>query len=534
MSKITLPPMEHNLWGTAEEGKPLSNSVKKLLGLLLGAKPTDAASRIPAAQIKLSEPRLTDGQLHALENIVGADYVSQDHEQRLRRSHGKSYPDLLDWRTDKVIAAPDAVIAPGTEAEVLEVLQYCSRERIAVVTFGGGSSVVGGVNPVRREFAAVISLDVNRFTQLEDVDMVSALATLGAGLTGPAAELLLGEHGLQLGHYPQSFPYATIGGYAAARSSGQSSSGYGRFDSMVRALTVVTPQGIMEIGGPAPASATGPDLRQLFLGSEGTLGVITRVRVRIHPIPEVKRYEAFSFRDFKAGVAAVRAVAQQGTGPTVIRLSDDIESSINLSSTDKIGETNKGDSGCTCITMFEGSPEHAKSRHAETRAVLLAHGAKSLGEEPARQWEQGRFGAPMLRDALLDNHVICETLETATDWSNILKLRAAVVEALGVNLPTSPSIVMCHVSHIYPEGASLYFTIISGQSAAPHEQWWKAKAATCRAIVTHGGTISHHHGVGTDHRPYLESEIGSLGIKLLQAAKDTLDPVGIMNPGKLF
>lgn len=526
--------MEHNLWGTADEGKPLSKSVKKLLGLLLGARPTDEASRIPVGQVKLSEPRLSPQQLADLGRIVGVDYVSQDHEQRLRRSHGKSYPDLLDWRTNKVIEAPDAVIAPGTEQEVFEVLQYCSQEHIAVVTFGGGSSVVGGVNPVRGEFQAVISLDVNRFTALEDVDTVSLEATLGAGLTGPHAEILLGEHGLQLGHYPQSFPYATIGGFAATRSSGQSSSGYGRFDSMVRALTVVTPQGIMEVGRAAPASAAGPDFRQLFLGSEGTLGVITRVRLRVHPIPETKIYEAFSFEDFRAGVAGVRAVAQQGTGPTVIRLSDDIESSINLTSTDKIGETSSQDSGCTCITMFEGTPGHAKSRHEETRAVLLAHGAKSLGEAPARQWEQGRFGAPMLRDALLDNHVICETLETATDWDNVLNLRCAVVEALGTNLPTSPSIIMCHVSHIYPEGASLYFTIVSGQSKTPIEQWWKAKTATCRAIVAHGGTISHHHGVGTDHRPYLEAEIGELGVKLLHAAKDTLDPAGILNPGKLF
>lgn len=526
--------MEHNLWGTAEEGKPLSKTVEKLLGLLLGAKPTDEASRIPAAQVKLSEPRLSEAQLRALGDIVGADYVSQDHAQRLRRSHGKSYPDLLDWRSDKVIEAPDAVVAPGSEAEILEVLRYCSRERIAVVTFGGGSSVVGGVNPQRGEFAAVISLDVNRFTELQDVDPVSQLATLAAGLTGPHAEMLLEKHGLQLGHYPQSFPYATIGGYAASRSSGQSSSGYGRFDSMVRALTVVTPQGVMEVGGPSPASAAGPDLRQLFLGSEGALGVITRVRVRVHPIPETKRYEAFSFRDFKAGVAAVRAVAQQGTGPTVLRLSDDIESSVNLSATDKIGETSAGDSGCTCITLFEGTPEHAASRHQETRAVLLANGGRSLGEAPARQWEQGRFEAPALRDAMLDHHLICETLETATDWDNIVNLRAAVVEALGVNLPTSPSIVMSHISHIYPEGASLYFTIVSGQSPTPHEQWWKAKAATCRAIVANGGTISHHHGVGTDHRPYYHDEIGELGIKVLQAAKNTLDPVGIMNPGKLL
>lgn len=526
--------MEHNLWGKSEESKPLSPAVKKLLHLLLGAHPTDESSRIPAERVKLSESQITPAQLQALGDIVGSDYVTQDHEHRLRRAHGKSYPDLLDWRADKVVPAPDAVIAPGTEQEILKILQYCSDEDIAVVTFGGGSSVVGGVNPERAGLQCVISLDMNRFTALEDIDPVSMEATLGAGLTGPYAEILLGAHRLQLGHYPQSFPYATIGGYAASRSAGQSSSGYGRFDSMVRSLTVVTPQGIMEVGRAAPASAAGPDLRQVFLGSEGTLGVITKVRVRVHPIPEKKLYEAFSFRDFAQGVTALRAVAQQGTGPTVIRLSDDIESSINLSATDKIGETDAKDSGCTCITMFEGTPEHAKSRHEETRDVLLAHGARSLGEDPARLWEQGRFEAPTMRDALLDNHLICETLETAADWDKLLNLRRAVVEALGTNLPTSPSIIMCHISHIYPEGASLYFTIVSGQSRNPREQWSQAKEATCHAIVANGGTISHHHGVGTDHRPFMEAEVGELGMKVLRAIKYALDPAGIMNPGKLM
>lgn len=534
MSEVILPPMQHNLWGVPAEEKPLSNSIKKLVTKVLGAKATEEHRRIPAAEIKLSEPRITAAQIAGLQKIVGAGFVTQEHEQRLRRARGKSYPDLLDWRSGAVIDAPDAVVAPGTEEEVLEVLRYCSAEKIAVVTFGGGTTVVGGVAPKSGAMKCVISLDVNRFNKLEDVDKVSLEATLGAGLTGPHAEFLLAEHGLQLGHFPQSFPYASIGGYAATRSSGQNSAGYGRFDSMVRSLTVVTPQGILEVGKQAPASAAGPDLRQLFLGSEGTLGIITRVRVRLHPLPEMKRYEAFSFPDFRSGVNAVREVIQQGTGPTVIRLSDDIESSLNLSSTDKIGETKKEEKGCLCLTMYEGTPEHTASRLQETRELLIKMGGVSLGEAPVRQWEQGRFGAPVLRDALLDNGVICETLETAGDWSNLPKLRQAVVEALTTNLEGTPAIVMCHVSHVYAEGASLYFTVVAAQSAHPHEQWWKAKEATCRAIEANGGTITHHHGVGTDHRPYMEQEIGDLGVQILHAVKAELDPVGILNPGKLF
>lgn len=533
MSDITLPPMEYNLWGTPEESKPLPAAVKKITKSLFGAKGNGGAS-LPAEKIRLPQSGITPVQLRELGKIVGDNYVSQEHEQRLRRSRGKSYPDLLKWRIGETLSAPDAVIAPKTEAEVLRILKYCSEEKIAVVTFGGGTSVTGGISPLAGGMKSVLSLDVNRFCAVEDVDRQSMLATLGAGLTGPHAELLLAQYGLQLGHFPQSFPYATIGGYAVTRSSGQSSAGYGRFSEMVRSLTVVTPQGIMEVGRQAPSSAAGPDLRELIMGSEGIFGVVTRVRVRVHPIPQTKHYEAFSFPDFKTGCRALRAVEQEKTGPTVIRLSDEIESAVNLASTDSIGETDAKESGCVCITMYEGSAPHTASRHLETRNLLLKMGAVSLGEGPARQWEKGRFKAPVLRDALLDGAMICETLETATDWENIVHLRAAAAEALGTHLPTTPALIMCHVSHVYPEGASLYFTVIAGQSKDPVGQWEKAKAAVCRAIEANGGTVSHHHGVGTDHLPYMEEEIGPLGIKILRAVKDALDPVGIMNPGKLI
>ncbi|MDO4665504.1 MAG: FAD-binding oxidoreductase [Actinomycetaceae bacterium] len=532
MTNVPLPPMTHNLWGTPQEEKPLSPSIQKMLTKILG-KNTRQVPRIPAAKVQLSPVRLKGEHLDALAQIVGTKYVTWDHEQRLRRARGKSYPDLLDFRTTAQIDAPDAVVAPRDEEEILALLQYCSRMRIAVVTFGGGTSVVGGITPKSGEMQAVISVDMCRFDGIEDVDQVSGLVTLGAGLSGPAAEMLLREHGLQLGHFPQSFPYASIGGFAATRSSGQNSAGYGRFDEMVRALTLVTPQGIMRVGGGAPASAAGPDLRQLVLGSEGIFGIITKVRLRVHPIPQTKRYEAFSFPTFKAGVAAVRAVTQHGTGPTVIRLSDEVESAVNLTSTDKIGQTSKNEGGCLCLTMFEGTYEHAESRHRETRDLLLKMGGTSQGEGPVRKWEQGRFGAPVLRDALLDAGAICETLETATDWANALHLRQAVVEALGKNLGT-PALIMCHVSHVYPTGCSLYFTVVAGQSDNPHDQWWKAKEATCSAITAAGGTISHHHGVGTDHRPYMGTEVGDLGIKMVAAVKEALDPAGIMNPGKLI
>ncbi|PQM48054.1 hypothetical protein C1Y40_01728 [Mycobacterium talmoniae] len=264
-------------------------------------------------------------------------------------------------------------------------------------------------------------------------------------------------------------------------------------------------------------------------------GVITRVRLRVHPVPEATRYEAWSFPDFGTGAAALRAVTQTGTGPTVIRLSDEAETGVNLATTAAIGEQ-QITGGCLAITVFEGTAAHADARHAETRAVLAAHGGTSLGEDPARAWEHGRFSAPYLRDSLLAAGALCETLETATDWANVAALKAAVTEALTAALGASgtPALVLCHISHVYPTGASLYFTVVAGQRGNPIEQWRAAKTAASEAIMAAGGTITHHHAVGVDHRPWMGAEIGDLGVQVLRAVKATLDPAGILNPGKLI
>lgn len=527
--------MVYNKWGTLDEAKELSPSIQKMLGSMLGVtKPA------PVQEPKLAASRATEGDLAALGRIVGEAFVSTAVGHRRPRARGKSYLDLLDWRMGEEISAPDAVVTPETEEQILEILQYCSAEGIAVVPFGGGTSVVGGINPVQGEgHRAVISVDLARFDALEDVDAESGLATLGAGLMGPHAELKLAEYCLQLGHFPQSFPYATIGGFAATRSSGQNSAGYGRFDDMVRELTVVTPQGIIRPGQASPATAAGPSLKQLFLGSEGLFGIITRVRVHVHPIPEVKLYEAFTFPTFDKGVAALRAVEQSGANPAVLRLSDEIESSVNLTSTDKIGESESEDNkGCRAIAMFEGSEEHARRTHQETRSVMLAHGGTSVGEGPARQWEKGRFGAPVLRDTLMDAGALCETLETATDWSNVPRLKKAVGAALASQLVgESAALIMCHVSHVYATGCSLYFTIVAGASEdneSTARKWRAAKSAATEAMTKNGGTVTHHHAVGTDHLPWMGEEISPLGINILKAVKRELDPAGILNPGKTF
>ncbi|RJO70133.1 FAD-binding oxidoreductase [Nocardia panacis] len=523
--------MVWDAWGIPAGHKPLSAQVRNLLAQVFGIS-GDPLARRDEGDVPLRASALRQDARAGLSAVVGAAHVSVDHDDRLRHAGGKSTPDLLRRRAQGPQDAPDAVVFPADHEQVLAVLAYCAENAVAVVPFGGGTSVVGGVEPLRGRFATVIALDLRRLDTVTGIDPISGTAVLGAGLTGPRAEELLAAHGLSLGHFPQSFQFASIGGFAATRSSGQASAGYGRFDDMVQRLRVATPSGTMDMGR-APASAAGPDLRELFVGSEGTLGVITEVTVRVHPVPETTAYQAWSFPDFATGAAALRAVVQAGAAPTVLRLSDEAETGVNLARAGDIGGA--AVTGCLAVTTFEGSAAHVAARSAEAYDLLAAAGGKALGETPAREWEHGRFAAPYMRDALLDLGVLCETLETATNWSNLSELKAKVTAALTDSLTAqgTPALVMCHISHSYPTGASLYFTVIAKQLDDPIAQWHRAKNAVGDAIVASGGTITHHHAVGADHRPWMSAEIGELGVRVLRAVKAELDPTGILNPGKL-
>jgi alkyldihydroxyacetonephosphate synthase len=513
-------------WGTQSTRLPAG--AKTLIAALLPGKahpiPRRAAPTLPRS-------RLDDAGLGALHDVVGEANATTDDAARGLHLGGKSTPDLLARRREDTQEAPDAVVSPASHAETLAILRVCDDRLIAVVPFGGGTSVVGGVDPDAGSHASVIALDLARTAGLRGLDDTSLLATFGAGTTGPQAEEMLSARGFTLGHFPQSFEYATIGGYAATRSSGQASRGYGRFDELVHALRVATPVGELRLGR-APASAAGPDLRELFLGSEGAFGVLTEVTVRIRPRPAATAYGAWTFPDFTAGATALRELTQRGIRPTVLRLSDARETRVNAVMGGHLARAR----GCLAIATSEGADaEEAEAVLERTDALFRSRGGASRGEGPARSWERGRFASPALRDTLLDMGVLAETLETATTWTNLGALKTAVTAALSASLSaegTTP-IVMCHISHVYPAGASLYFTVIAALTEDPEGQWGRAKHAASRAIGDAGGTITHHHAVGRDHQPYLREEIGDLGIAVLRAVKDTLDPRGIMNPGVL-
>jgi alkyldihydroxyacetonephosphate synthase len=513
-------------WGN--EPASLPPAARVIAKTLLTGKPHPVPRRPRPA---LTPSRLSDDDLAAFEASVGAGAATRDDDARALHLGGKSTPDLLRRRLDDPQSAVDAVISPAGHDDVAAVLEICARRGIAVVPFGGGTSVVGGVDPERGGHRTVIAVDLSRTAALLDLDELSLLATFGAGTTGPQAEELLAAHGLTLGHFPQSFEYASLGGFAATRSSGQASRGYGRFDDLVHGLRVATPAGDLRLGV-APASAAGPDLRELFLGSEGAFGIITEVTVRVRPIPGATAYAGWTFSDFESGAAAVREATQRGIRPTVLRLSDASETRVNAVMGGHLSRMR----GCLAVATFEGSS--ATEAHAvrdSLDAVFAAHGAAARGEEPGRSWERGRFAAPALRDALMDIGVLAETLETATTWARLPALKRAITDALTTTLTAAGTkpIVMCHISHVYPAGASLYFTVVAALTDDPQTQWQEAKDAASRAIGDAHGTITHHHAVGRDHRAYLEAEIGGLGVDILRAVKATVDPAGIMNPGVL-
>jgi alkyldihydroxyacetonephosphate synthase len=524
-------------WGDPAQQHPVSDSMRELIEAFLGELQERPAVR--EDEVRLPEPTLGPSLLDGLRSVVGENHVHTDHGWRVARTRGKSTPDLLRLRAGDGSDAPDAVVRPASHEEVAAVVSWCDAHGVALVPFGGGTSVVGGLAARRDGYAGVVALDLRRMTRLVDVDPVSGTATLEAGLLGPEAEELLAEHGLTIGHFPQSFRYASIGGFAATRSSGQSSAGYGRFDSLVMALKVATPLGDLELGS-SPSNAAGPDLRELVLGSEGAFGVITEVTLKVRPVPLEKVYEAWRWASFAAGADAMRHLAQaqaQGRAlPTVLRLSDEAETAVNLASPDAVGGAPEGESGgCLMITGYEGTEAQVARMRESTTEILESLGGQALGVEAGEAWAAGRFDGPYLRDALLDVGVLVETFETVTFWSRVEDLYANVKAAVEADLAGqgTPPLVLCHISHVYETGASLYFTVAAKQLAGGVEQWMSAKKAAGDAMIATGASITHHHAVGRDHKPWLAEEIGPVGVEMLRAVKDRIDPRGVLNPGVL-
>jgi alkyldihydroxyacetonephosphate synthase len=500
--------------------------------------------------VRIPPSLLSPDELTELEKLVGEGNVSSEHRDRVVHAVGRGYKDLVRLREGVLLRAPDAVLFPEDGDAVAAVLEFARRRRYAVVPFGGGTTVVGGVEPLADgTYAATLTLDLRRMRRVKSIDEGSGLVVAEAGIRGPILEEALAAKGLTLGHFPQSWEFSTLGGWIATRAAGGLSNRYGRIDDLVVGMRLVAPARVLDVR-PLPGRDHGPDLAELILGSEGALGVVTEATVRAHPLPPARRFASRLFHSFPEGLTALRSMARDDALPDMTYLSDEEETRFAAAEAGIGPEGGAGfaglglrvlgtrgyslQEGSLLLVEFEGSP--MRVAHRQERALSHTRDSASLGSGPAERWYAERFETPYIRDSLMDHGILVDTVETAASWSRLLdvyrKGGKALQEALWEN--GGAGLVLCHVSHVYPDGASLYFTFF-GKGIAGREvaQWEAVKDAVTRAFVDAGGALSHHHGIGADHAPYLGRVVGEDGLLVLRALKRELDPEGIMNPGKL-
>ncbi|MGZ6205332.1 MAG: FAD-binding oxidoreductase [Candidatus Binataceae bacterium] len=484
---------------------------------------------------------------------------SRSHMDRLVHAFGRSTRDLWRLRHGKVERAPDCVVFPVDEAEITRLLAICDRLNAVVIPFGGGSNVAGCLEAIATDGRAVITVNLRLMNKVLDIDSVSGQVRVQAGILGPALEDALGMAGLTLGHIPDSFPFSTLGGWIATRSSGMYSDGYGNAEDMVVGLRMVTPRGVVT-GRPVPHASNGPDAHRLCIGSEGTLGIISEVTVRARPAPAVREFRGYLFPDFASGIAALKECRDKNCAPVLARLNDVART--QLSAAFRQQEGSGGLAGklakswlrhvkgvdlqtvCLMITAFEGECAAIASQRAQVEAIYKRHRAVGVGRGPGDSFARGKFDFPYIRDFLLDYKVMVDVSETSIRWSEMMPLYQAAKrtfeQALGAG--GRQFWLGCHVSHTYPTGASLYFSFAFRcltDDAGRYDPWRElehylaVKRAGLECFAAHGATLSHHHAVGYEHLPWLLDENRCGPGTVIDAVKAKLDPNDIMNPGKL-
>lgn len=524
-----------NGWGDDNTGYPLPQPAQAYLEQKLGrgSAPPDVAletavRRVPAAR------------------LPGHPLITTDPVDRLLHAAGQSLGDWINLRGGTVPCFPDGVAYPLTEDDVRQLLAYAQKTGAMVIPYGGGTSVVGHLSAPEGD-RPVLTVDMGRMNGLIELDQDNHLADFQAGVRGPDLEAALRARGFTLGHYPQSFEYSTLGGWVATRSAGQLSLAYGRIERLFAGGRVQTPEGDLEL--PAfPASAAGPDLRDFILGSEGKVGIISRAAVRVSALPERETFLAAFFPGPDSGMAAVRALARSSMPLAMLRLSLPEETATNLAlagSGRLIDLLNRylawrgaGPDKCMLLYGAVGGGKEVNRAMRRAAGIIKEHGGVPVGARPGHEWRKNRFRVPYLRNVLWEKGYAVDTLETATTWSRVEQTVAAIETALRDGLKESGEQVhvFTHLSHVYPQGSSIYTSYLFRIDADPGEtmrRWQLLKGAASRAIVRCGGTISHQHGVGLDHRSYLAAEKGTLGLEMIRSVCKTADPAGIMNPGKL-
>lgn len=525
-----------NGWGREEYNYHFAPSAQAFVERIVGRGQTIPDASLESVLKSVPRSRLPQ---HALFN--------HDAESRLRHARGQSFPDWVALRYGTVNTFPDAVAMPTNQDEVDEMVTLASKEHFSIIPYGGGTSGVGHINPEMSD-TPTLTVDMGKFNQLLHLDAVSQRATFGAGVRGPDMEDALAAHGYRFGHYPQSHEFSTLGGWIASRSVGTQCYYYGRIEQLFLGGLMHTPQGKLNL--PAfSASAAGPDLRHFVMGSEGRMGIISEATVRIAPIPEFEHFYAVFFPDWECGFAALREIVQARLDASMLRLLDkfETETTLQLSGKDKLVNfadkglrlLKMGDERCMMLFGLTGLEAVARNTLQQIRHITSQHHGFLEKSFIGKMWYDSRFTTPYLRNNLWECGYALDTLETVFPWSQVAAVKDEIEHALftGLEAENEKLIVFSHLSHMYTDGASLYVTYLFRRTADADEtleHWKKLKKAASEVIVKNGGTISHQHGVGVDHRPYLPLEKGELGMLSMQNFYQTYDPERIMNPGKLY
>jgi alkyldihydroxyacetonephosphate synthase len=535
---------------THEDKPELRGFIERVLALDV-ARPTTRP--VAFDELTIAEPALGDALRGALEDAVGADFVSTDPLDRVVHARGKSLRDLVRHRGGDVGRLPDVVVRPGDEAAVEAVLRAAIAADAVVIPFGGGTNISGSLEAPPEETRTIVSVDMSRMSQVLDIDEGSRLARVQAGVFGPDLERQLNARGWTIGHFPDSFTHSTLGGWIATRSSGMQSDKYGDIADLTRAVRVVTPAGTLATR-PVPHTSTGPSVREMVLGSEGRLGIITEATVHVHRVAEQRVILGYLFPDWPRALAAMQAIAESEASPTVTRVSDSFETAFSFSTrkdptpldrvkskalTTYLTRRRSYDLEAMCLSFigYEGSKAHVATQRKLVGRIVSRFGGLCIGSSPGELYDQKKFDTPYIRDFLLDRGAPADVSETSAPWSALRPLYDNVMAAahgafahLGVT-----GYIMCHLSHSYHAGACLYFTFAFNPSGTREaiDEYDVVKTAIQQAFVDSGATLSHHHGVGTEHAQWLEQDISSAGVAMVRALFDGVDPGANLNPGKI-
>lgn len=544
-------------WGWGEEGLAYRHEDKPkfapFVQQVLGVDITEATVPPPKfSDLTVPATQLSDELRRQFEDAVGAEHVVTDDETRVVHAYGRGIRDLVRVRRGDLGRVPDVVCYPASEDEVVAIVDAAVASDAVLIPYGGGSNIVAALEAVPGETRTVVSVNLGRMNKVLEIDEESGLARIQAGVLGPDMEEQLNARGWTMGHFPDSFVWSSVGGWIATRSTGMQSDKYGDIADITRGLRMVMPGQVLELR-PLPSYSSGPSVREMVLGSEGRLGIITEAWMNVHRLPEVREIQAYFFPDYDSGLQACREIVESDASLMMARVSDAAETAFTMANGKKSGRIShlmsraiqqlmvrKGwdlDSICLAFLGFEGSAVHVRYEKQLASRIVKRHGGMGVGAGPGKLYDQKKFDIPYIRDFLLDRGIPADVSETATPWAHTKQVHDATVAAAEKAFTETGhrGYIMCHLSHSYHSGACQYFTFaIADSTETSMQSYDHVKRAIQQSFIDNAGTVSHHHGVGEEHAPWMEQDISPAGVFIQRKLFEGVDPGNNLNPGKII